>query len=52
MNILKLWFYRIFRPSKCIIGIDISNGVDYTVKSYGYKDSKGVIRIVKTIIEK
>lgn len=51
MNKLKLWYYKIFKSKNYVISIDWSTGIDYSVKTEGYIDKKG-IHIVKVEVLK
>ena len=38
--------YKIFAPSKCFKGVDVSEGEDATCIMEGYEDSKGVWHVM------
>lgn len=46
-NILEFLLKR-----KYFIGLDLSNGIDYSCKIYGYKDKNGIIYVNKFILNK
>ena len=45
INILKMWFYTKILKRQYVMGIDYSNGRDYSCKVDGYRDKNGVIKI-------
>ena len=48
MKKIVFWFYRIFNPKRCLIGIDehTGGGEDYSCLVYGYLDRKKRVVIV------
>lgn len=44
-RLLKRWFYTKILKRQFVMGIDYSNGKDYSCKVYGYRDKNGVVHI-------